>query len=341
MLTDGRWPARRTDNFCLQWHLTHACELSCAHCYDRTRRDCLRFDQATEVVHQLLAFCAKRKLRSHLCLTGGNPLLYPHFFELYAYVAERVNRLTLLGNPIAPSQLAGIVAIRAPAYYQVSLEGLEPHNDSIRGAGHFKRTLQFLTLLREQGISSHVMLTLTDQNREELLPLAEQLRDHADHFTFNRLSEVGNGANLRPCAQPELHVLYGRYLAATRTNPILRLKDNLLNVVCVENQRRPFGGCTGHGCGAAFNFLALLPDGELHACRKFPSPVGDVFRPGLEASYKSPAAQRYRAGCTRCRWCRLRNVCGGCLAVTHGRGFDPLGVRDPDCTLVRRSFLSG
>ena len=32
----------------------------------------------------------------------------------------------------------------------------------------------------------------------------------------------------------------------------------------------PFGGCTGFGCGAAFNFMAVLPDGEVHACRKVP-----------------------------------------------------------------------
>lgn len=331
MLSDRRWRTRKTDCFTLQWHLTHACEYACAHCYDRSRRDCLSLERAVDVVEQLLAFCASRKLCSQLCFTGGNPVFYPHFFELYAYASERVNRVSILGNPLAREQLERIIAIRAPAYYQVSLEGLDGHNDSIRGAGHFARTLQFLSVLRELGVPSHVMLTLTQQNCSELLPLAEQLRHLADHFTFNRLSEVGNGAALLPCSGQQLEDLYRRYLHAMRNNPILRLKDNLFNVIRAERGGRVFGGCTGHGCGAAFNFLALLPDGELHACRKFPSPVGDVVRQGLEASYRSPMAKRYRTGCTSCRWCRLRNVCGGCLAVTYGRGLDPLRHRDPDC----------
>jgi hypothetical protein len=52
------------------------------------------------------------------------------------------------------------------------------------------------------------------------------------------------------------------------------LKDNLLNLVLAEGGEAPFGGCTGNGCGAAFNFVTLLSDGEVHACRKFPSPWG-------------------------------------------------------------------
>lgn len=55
------------------------------------------------------------------------------------------------------------------------------------------------------------------------------------------------------------------------------LKDNLFNLVLAEGGEAPFGGCTGNGCGAAFNFVTLLSDGEVHACRKFPSPLGISF----------------------------------------------------------------
>jgi hypothetical protein len=42
-----------------------------------------------------------------------------------------------------------------------------------------------------------VMLTLTRDNLDQVLPLAELLRDRADFFTFNRLSTVGEGASLQ------------------------------------------------------------------------------------------------------------------------------------------------
>ena len=100
----------------------------------------------------------------------------------------------------------------------------------------------------------------------------------------------------------------------------------------LEWARRPLlQGCTGFGCGAAFNFVALLPDGEVHAWRKFPSRVGHVRETKLRAIYDSPAAVMYRKRPVACRKCALRNACGGCLAVSYRHGFNPLLDRDPYC----------
>ena len=93
------------------------------------------------------------------------------------------------------------------------------------------------------------------------------------------------------------------YLAASKENPVLGLKDNLINVLLLHKDVALFGGCTGFGCGAAFNFLSVLPDGEVHACRKFPSPVGSVLSQSMEEIYDSDIARRYRSGCAECLPC--------------------------------------
>ncbi len=71
---------------------------------------------------------------------------------------------------------------------------------------------------------------------------------------------------------------------AERTRPFLGRKEGLLNVLRAEARLPRWGGCTGHGCGAAFNFVALLPDGEVHACRKFPSMLGSLRSGGRAGS---------------------------------------------------------
>ena len=79
----------------------------------------------------------------------------------------------------------------------MSLEGLPDHNDRIRGSGFLRTSHGVLfTVLKELDVSSSVMLTLTKDNMDQVLPLAERLRDLTDHFTFNRLSPVGEGASL-------------------------------------------------------------------------------------------------------------------------------------------------
>ena len=321
--------------FTLQWHITQACDLHCKHCYDRSRRSPLELQKGLSILDDLRVFCKSKQVKGQVSFTGGNPFLYPHFYELYRAAAERGLDAAILGNPVSREEIRDLIAIRVPSFFQVSLEGLPEHNGAVRGAGHFDRVMDFLGLLREQGIYSMIMLTLTKDNMNQILPLAEILRNRVDSFTFNRLSQVGEGANLRPPSAADYVSFLGGYLETESHNPIMALKDNLINILHYQNGRDLFGGCTGFGCGAALNFMALLPDGEVHACRKFPSLIGNAFERPLSEIYDSERGQAYRTGSAACRNCPIRPVCGGCLAVVHGCGLDVFKDRDPYCFLGR------
>lgn len=319
--------------FTLQWHITQVCDLHCKHCYDRSDRAPLLLARGLAVLDDLLAFCQSRHVHGQVSFSGGNPLLYPHFLELYQAAVDRGFSVAILGNATSKEHLLPLLTIAKPAFYQVSLEGMAEHNDFIRGKGYFARVMEFLDLLREQEIYSMVMLTLTKGNMAQVLPLAELLRERADLFVFNRLAMVGEGSLLESVPIAEYRGFLESYLAAALENPGMGLKDNLFNVLRAEKGEPLLGGCAGFGCGAAFNFVSLLPDGEVHACRKFPSLIGNIFAQSLAEIYDAPMARQYRAGCQACRDCRLRPACGGCLAVSHGFGLDVFTQRDPYCFL--------
>jgi selenobiotic family peptide radical SAM maturase len=317
--------------FTLQWHITQRCDLACRHCYDRSERREVRLEEGLGILDQLRSFCLQHHVQGQVSFTGGNPFLHPDFMSLYREAAERGFVTAILGNPVGSGQLEEMLEIRMPAYFQVSLEGLEEHNDEIRGPGHFARTLEFLHQLQEMGIPSLVMLTLTRRNMAEVIPLGRILNGLTEGLTFNRLSLTGEGARLQLPEPEEFQRFLAEYAQALAEVPVLALKDNLLNGVFARRGRELFSGCAGHGCGAAFNFLALLPDGEVHACRKFSSPVGSLAKGTLQEIYHDEAARRYRQGSAACRGCDLRAVCGGCLAVTRSLGLDPFTDRDPFC----------
>jgi selenobiotic family peptide radical SAM maturase len=317
--------------FTLQWHVTQACDLHCKHCYDRSERRSLSLTQALKILEDLYDFCKSRNVRGQVSFTGGNPLLYPRFMELYRAASDLGFTLAILGNPAPRTKIQRIVAVEPPAFYQVSLEGLRNHNDEIRGPGHYDRVMTFLDVLRNSGIYSMVMLTLTRDNIDQVIPLAEELRNKADLFTFNRLSMVGEGAKLQLPSKERYAAFLEEYVEASRENAAIALKDNLINIVLHGKGADLFGGCAGYGCGAAFNFISVLPDGEAHACRKFPSPIGNVREEGIGGVYDSEAARRYRSGCAACSRCAIRPVCGGCLAVSHSFGLNVFEERDPFC----------
>lgn len=326
--------------FTLQWHITQTCDLHCRHCYDRSRRQEFDLAQGIRVLDELYDFSRGRHVFTQVTFTGGNPMLHPHFLELYREAASRGFLTAILGNPMPRRRIEDMLEVQRPEFYQVSLEGLSEHNDYIRGHGHFDRVLAFLELLRELKVYSMVMLTLTRANLAQVLPLAEELRDRVDLFTFNRLAMVGEGAALASAPPDIFPDFLEAYLAARENNPCMGLKDSMFNILRLRDKQPFFGGCAGYGCGAAFNFLALLPDGEIHACRKFPSLIGNLFTSSLEDIYAGEQAGRYRAGSAACLECPIRPVCGGCLAVAHGFGLDVFAERDPYCFIERLQNLS-
>jgi selenobiotic family peptide radical SAM maturase len=318
-------------SFTLQWHITQECDLNCKHCYDRSDRSPLDFEKALDILDQMYDFCRDRYVQGVISFTGGNPLLYPRFIDLYREAHDRGFSLALLGNPAPKGIIEALLRIQMPDFIQVSLEGLEAHNDSIRGAGHFKRTMLFLKVMRALGVYTAVMLTLTSENIDQVIPLGIHLQDMTDKFTFNRLSLSGEGAKLALPDRQEYRAFLEQYMDAAENYPVFGFKDSLINISRLRKGLPPFGGCTGHGCGAAFNFLTILPDGEAHACRKFPSFIGNINRQRLSEIYDSEAARSYRAGPSACKACPIRPGCGGCLASAYSYGFDVLKDKDPFC----------
>ena len=337
MLRDRWLFGRKTRVFTVQWHLTNRCPFHCRHCYDRSARDDLNLIEVRQVLADTLDFCRKKRVRPQFSLSGGDPLIYPHFWDLYGDIAKVKVPVSILGNPIPAPEIQRLMEVQTPIYYQVSLEGLSAYNDEVRGSGHFERTMAFLAQARALGLETHVMLTLTRANLDQVIPLGTLLRGLTGRFTFNRLAQVGQAVDLEPPSQADYKALLEEYINARRNNPVFGFKDNLFNILRHTHNQPMLPGCTGFGCGAAFNFVALLPDGEVHACRKFPSRIGNIRENKLAAIYHSAEARSYRGGSLACRKCRLRRSCGGCLAVTYGRGGDPLRERDPDCFMPRTS----
>jgi len=322
--------------FTLQWHITQKCDLHCLHCYDRSERKTMTLQQGIDILDDLYNFCKKQFVYGQVTFTGGNPLLHPKFIELYQEAVDRGFLTGILGNPMERSRIDEIVHIRKPQFYQVSLEGLQPHSDYIRGKGHFDRTIQFLALLKELDIRSMVMLTLTRNNIDQVLELAEFLRDKVDYFNFNRLSMVGEGASLVSADIDSYPQFLKEYQAAAEKNPIMGLKDNFFNLIARQNNQQYFyGGCAGYGCGAAFNFVSLLADGRVDACRKFDSPMGNIYKNTLDEIYSGELAERYRNGSSACENCDIHPVCRGCMAVSYGMGKDVFTELDPYCFLTK------
>ena len=299
----------------LQWHITQACDLHCRHCYDRSPRQPITETEALKVLDGFEVFCREHWCSGSISFTGGNPFLYRGFLELYAEAVRRGFEVDILGNPVERNRLEEVCRRQSPSMYQVSLEGRRPRNDAVRGSGSYDRAIAFLGMLREMGVPSVVMLTLTRFNLHEVLPLARLLEARTNGFTFSRLSRTGRGAALDQPDSVRFRRFLHQWVRYRDDSRIASDKDNLVNLVLEEQSQPLHGGCTGFGCGAAFNGFDVLPDGEVYACRKFPSPIGNALRQTFDEIWYSPEAALYRRGLKACDGCTIRHACGGCMAA--------------------------
>jgi radical SAM protein with 4Fe4S-binding SPASM domain len=121
----------------LQIHVTERCNLNCRHCYlGRKGGLDLPISLAKKAVKEFADMGMK------LLITGGEPLLYPAFWELLSYARRFPVRIEVLSNG---TLITSKVAERLGGYVdclQISLDGLKEGHDFIRGRGAFQKTVR-------------------------------------------------------------------------------------------------------------------------------------------------------------------------------------------------------
>ena len=335
----------------VQWHITTECANRCRHCYLFDPRTYAAeragtLDQAGlfAVLERFAEFERDWDAEvGHVALSGGDPLLRPEWEELAAELAARGKQVVLMGNPetLTPANLAALrrAGVRR---FQLSLDGREATHDALRGPGSFRRTVEGFDRLADAGLRANAMMTVGAGNAGELVPLLEFAARHtrAWSFSFDLAAAVGNAAELEgSLGAGEVLALFRQYRQAARRLaeeglPLrCREKPNLFRVLSVLEQGRevlhPAGAAAVGGCLAGWNGVAVLADGRVMACRRFPSVVGRLpEQPFAEIFLGSPELRRFRRASQygACGGCRFFGLCRGCPAVAFGRTGQPRGA---------------
>lgn len=325
----------RPRNFHLQWHLTERCNLSCSHCYQEgAKYSELEGGQLFSIADQYVNAAKVWRLSpsdAHVSLTGGEPLLHKDFFPLLEHCisssALTCNVFTN-GTLFSRSDIRRLADIGLNGLVQVSLEGLEGTNDSIRGSGTFKKIVSFLESVISEGLSSRIAVTLSRRNLAEvpaMVSLASELG--VDFIMFERLVPHGSGASMRDALlspaefKKVSEYLDGKHIEldhAGKKPEILPHCHNLLHP----------------GCSCAYNSLTILPDGSVVPCRKLPVRVGSLRDNSLLGIWYGSGLlwqMRDRSRVDHCSSCPRFSSCHGgarCVAYTY---FNDLFAPDPQC----------
>jgi len=341
------------NEFYFQWHITERCNFACSHCYQDSNSISEEpplsdlIETAKKIQHALATW----QHHGHIAITGGEPFLHPHMFDVLEYLEgiDEVTRLSVLTNAslIDETAIQRLLAISKLNFVQVSLEGATPEtNDGIRRKGAFDLTIKAIRDLQEAGILVRVMATIQRDNAHEAVDILKLCqREGVSRLSFERMVPTGAGAkggNDRILSPAELSKLMQELLDNEDPNSSLLLKARTLWALLdpegksLNGKDNPIGAM----CSAGTDGLCIMPDGNVLPCRRLSIVIGNLKNDSIfEIWYKSPVLWELRKRTNfkrKCGSCELIPRCSGCRAIAYAVTGDYL-AEDPQCWKINEN----
>lgn len=224
----------------------------------------------------------------------------------------------------------------------MSLNGLCETHDWFRKQGSFDCTLEKIKSLHYAGILSTIMTTVSSVNIGEIPELIDVIVDHGvDVYAFARFcpgtETKSNG--ISPLEYRALLDACWRKLAEhteAGCHTGFDMKDHLwtlyrYEIGDFEIPQDAEQGIIYEGCNCGNCHMTILPIGDLYACRRLESRVGNVFEDRVADVWLGPMeAYRQYDAFEKCSECELLSYCRGCPAVAYGATGSFYGA-DPQC----------
>lgn len=344
--------------FTLQFGITSKCNLRCHHCYDDTEDHVhMPFDQCTVILDKFFAFCNKWNRFPRLWITGGEPTIHPHFWDILDYVQEKADQscfVTILSNgtTITDMFVKKVKAYSMRIDVQISVDGAtaETH-DRIRGEGTFEKAVTALRLMAPADIITHMHFVVHKDNYEDgflMTDLAKKLGVNV--LTVTRLVPWGRGKELyeKMLTPEQVQRLYKKlsddyddilsvyppkpHIARERCDWPIIYPDPLTEEAFSKN---------GHRCGAAQSYLNVMENGDVYPCRRLPILVGNILKEDFMQIWQHPLMWKLRqkheyvtGKCQNCYFCvAAPHLCsGGATCIAYACFNDPFQP-DPQCSI--------
>ncbi len=334
--------------FAFQWHITDCCDQRCKHCYIFSEGNCtelvsMPLEDMKKIISNCEDMCEKLNRTPYYYITGGDPILHPEFWTLMEIIKSRGSKFTIMGNPF---HLSEDVCKRLKSCgcekYQLSLDGMRDTHDSFRKPGSFDCTLKAIEYIKNAGIMCAVMSTVSDANIKEMPDVVDLVVDkEVDIFAFGRYcpTAADKSTGIEPLEyRAFLDGLWKKYEKYRKQGKktYFNLKDHLWTLYLYEEgifkiPTSAEDGMIYDGCHCGVCHMTILPNGDVYACRRFESKVGNAFKESLADIFVTKE-EVYRDfdKFEKCSKCELRGFCRGCPAVACGTS-GSFYAADPQC----------
>lgn len=312
--------------------ITRRCNLRCLHC-GTSPEQFRREDMTTKKLLSVIDELARCKV-FRISVTGGEPLIHPHFFTIVNAIMQHSMRMQLDTNAtlVTGKVVERLKELPRRPLISVSLDSIVAETyDLIRGPGSFINMKKGIRMLAEAGLRVRPFMVLSRLNYRELPQIVEFVKSIGIRDIFATMpTPCGRAPRYEKemALQPnELRETLETILLVNDSNPgfltgpwayMGRFYRELKEGTLADMERNKNG--TFRNCGAARSEATIASDGTVVPCdMSYTYRAGNVHdRPFVDIWRNSPTFNAIREcrgmplaqvhGCEDCSW---HHICRG------------------------------
>ena len=236
-------------------------------------------------------------------LAGGEPMMRKDILEAVAEVKDMIFPIFTNGTLIGPSYIE-FLSKNLNMVPIISIEGTAVGTDQRRGQGVFRRAMQSMELLRQEGLFFGTSITVTTENYRQVTSteFIDQLRDYGCKIVFY-VEYVPIDAGTEHLAFNDEHVAEMEQIMQSR-------REAYADIIFLSfpGDEKALGGCLASGLG----FFHIGPGGSAEPCPFSPFSDSNVAEIGVRKALQSPLFRKIRAA-KALGW----EHTGGCTLFEH------------------------
>lgn len=310
------------------WEVTYNCPLNCRHCWlgDKTKTSPLPLEANKKIADKLKMLGVK-----DIIFSGGDPLMYPDFFNLAEYVESLGLRMTLWTVGQASEEKLKAICERKFESVNLGVDSLDSSkNDFFRGQpGSLERLLFTADYCRRHGRNVVIRIIVTRLNYWQLGEMIKFILQKGFKVSLGRLLPIGNA----------IHSAAFCLLNEDKEKEVIKELNNWREVDGVEIDGFNFSGSDFlKACPAGQELISILPDGRFAPCPllkdldpRLAKEWGESLPDWSEELNSGPWLMKFQGEKT-CRVCPVHDYCGrGCpaAAIAFNQGYDLLCGTEP------------
>jgi len=328
--------------------LTPLCNMNCDMCYVRMSKDEMEAQGRLRTAEEWLEIGAQMKDAGvlFLLLTGGEPLVYPQFREVYLGLKQMGMILTINTNgTLIDEEWADFFQKHKPRRINITLygESHETYQKLCHYEEGFDRTMEAVRFLTERGIDVKIGGSATKANANhiaEIIACGDQLgvAVRVDTYMMPAERERNQPYNLQSRLDPEAAAQV-RIMALKKEMPAGTFKQYVLQTMDMVEKFVPSTEPRCVTCYAGNCSFTLNWQGNMRPCVVLSEPSVSVFDAGFAAAWQQIRETvgniRLNLKCSQCRLSALCRTCAASALLETG-SFD--GVPEYMCHYAEESY---